>query len=256
MGINYASFLHLAKLSRSFMPPGETLMLGRQKFDLRINRYISRFHFSLALRAAGIKRSIKDFAQADRYSETMLKELGFGDALALDASKFEGASLIWDLNKPINSELKERFGLVIDGGTLEHVFDVAQAMENVAEMLTPGGRFISFTPFNGYPGHGFYQFSPELVWTYWKSTRGFKVNNCYIAKPKGHFLMDLEDTRTLGKRIQFNTGQSIFSRIPSGRLLMCYEIEKPIEKTIVVEKVALQSDYETRWAQQASQSST
>jgi topoisomerase-4 subunit A len=120
-------------------------MLGRQKFDLRINRFISRFHFSLALRAAGIKRSIKDFAQADRYSEAMLKELGFGDSLALDASKFEGASLIWDLNRPINSELKERFGLVIDGGTLEHVFDVAQAMENVAEMLTrnkAGNSFI------------------------------------------------------------------------------------------------------------------
>ncbi|MEM9320505.1 MAG: class I SAM-dependent methyltransferase [Pseudomonadota bacterium] len=248
MGINYASFLHLADLSRRFAPTGRTVMLGRQKFDLRVNRWISRWHFSLALKKAGIDKSIRDFAQSDRYAETMFRELGLGKVEALDASEFEGAGLVWDLNAPIPDEWRGQFHLVVDGGTLEHVFDVAQAFDNVVEMLAPGGRFVSFTPFNGYPGHGFYQFSPEVVWTYWKSTRGFKVHKCHVSTPKGEFSRDLIDTRELGKRIQFDIGPSILGRFPARRLLMCYEVEKPISAPNEEKRPALQSDYETRWA--------
>lgn len=247
LGINYASFLHLAKMSRTFTLTGRSLMLGRQKFDLRANRWSSRVHFSRALKAAGIDRPISDFAQPDRFSETMFRELGLGEIEALDASGFEGAQLIWDLNNPIRDELVGQFGLIVDGGTLEHVFDVAQALENVADMLAPGGRFVSFTPFNGYPGHGFYQFSPELVWTYWKSTRGFTVHSCYVSTPDGRFSRDLEDTRELGMRLEFNIGPSIFGRLPSRRILMCYDIEKPSREGSRNRHISLQSDYEKRW---------
>jgi SAM-dependent methyltransferase len=248
LGINYAIFKHLAKMSRSFSPSGRTLMLGRQKFDLRADRWISRTHFSMALKAAGIDCPITDFAQPDRFSETMFRELGFGEIEALDASAFEGAGLVWDLNKPVPNDLRGQFGLIVDGGTLEHVFDVAQALDNVVDMLAPGGRFVSCTPFNGYPGHGFYQFSPELVWTYWKSARAFTVHACFVSTPKGDFSRDLVDTRELGKRIQFEIGPAILGRFPARQLLMCYEVEKPETDVGDAKGPALQSDYETRWA--------
>ncbi|APX90617.1 hypothetical protein BV394_13565 [Brevirhabdus pacifica] len=252
MGINYSSFLQLAKLSRDFTPPGRTLMLGRQKFDLRADRWIGRTHFTQALKAAGIKDDIRNYAQPDRYSETMFRQLGLGEVEALDASPFEGASLVHDLNEPVPDEMKGQFGLIVDGGTLEHVFDVAQAMDNVAQMLAPGGRFLSFTPFNGYPGHGFYQFSPELVWTYWKSTRGFIVHDCRVAAPKGWFNRDLVDTREAGHRIQFDIGSVALGRMPASRLLMCYDVEKPASAAAADDGSAtgkaLQSDYEKRWA--------
>jgi hypothetical protein len=61
LGINYASFLHLAKLSQRFKPMGRTVMLGRQKFDLKVHRWASRRLFSTALKQAGIDRPITDF---------------------------------------------------------------------------------------------------------------------------------------------------------------------------------------------------
>ena len=255
MGINYAGFQLLAKMSRSFQPKGRTLMLGRQKFDLRANRWISRTHFTRALKTAGIDRPITDFAQPDRYSETMFRELGLGEIEALDASEFEGADLVWDLNIPIPSELRGQFDLVVDGGTLEHVFNIIQALENVEELLAPGGRFVSLTPFNGYPGHGFYQFSPELVWSYWKSTRGFTVHSCLVSTPKGTFSRDLTDTRELGARIEFDIGPAFLGRLPARRLLMCYDVEKPqVAPASDERQPALQSDYEKRWAAAASAS--
>jgi len=249
LGINYAGFQLLAKMSRTFKPQGRTLMLGRQKFDLRANRWISRTHFGRALKNAGIDRPITDFAQPDRYSETMFRELGLGEIEALDASEFEKAALVWDLNDPIPDDLRGQFDLVVDGGTLEHVFDIIQALENVENLLTPGGRFVSLTPFNGYPGHGFYQFSPELVWSYWKHTRGFTVHSCFVSTPKGTFSRDLEDTRELGARVEFDIGPAILGRLPARRLLMCYDVEKPQQPPAQnAKRPALQSDYEKRWS--------
>jgi SAM-dependent methyltransferase len=178
----------------------------------------------------------------------MFQELGLGEVESLDASAFEGADLVWDLNKPIPEDWHGQFGLVVDGGTLEHVFDVAQALDNVVALLAPGGRFVSFTPFNGYPGHGFYQFSPELVWTYWKFTCGFAVHECRISTPNGDFTRELADTRELGKRVQFDVGPRIFGGLPARRVLMCYEVEKPASAAGEARRSTLQSDYENRWA--------
>lgn len=223
-------------------------MLGRQRFNLRLDEWSSRRRFSKALRLAGIDTPIAEFYQENKYAETMFRKLGFAEMQSLDASSYEGADLIWDLNKPVSADLRGQFGLIVDGGTLEHIFDVAQTMSNMADMLAPGGRFVSFTPFNGYPGHGFYQFSPELVWTYWKANRGFTVRKCYISDPDGRFIRDLTDTREAGKRIQFSTGFPLNRRIPGRPLMMCYEVEKPMEEPTQRQDIALQSDYEIQWA--------
>ena len=51
---------------------------------------------------------------------------------------------------------------MIDSGSLEHVFNISQALRNCLEMVESGGHFISIGPANNAMGHGFYQFSPEL----------------------------------------------------------------------------------------------
>lgn len=223
-------------------------MLGRQKFNLKIDNWFSRRKFAHALKQAGINKPIADFYQIDEYAETMFQALGYKDVQSIDASAYENADLIWDLNTPVSDDLKGRFGLIVDGGTLEHVFNVAQSMENMVDMLAPGGRFLCFTPFNGYPGHGFYQFSPELVWSYWKDSCGFIVHDCYIADPSGRFVRDLANPRDAGKRIQFSTGFPLNRRIPSRPLMMCFDVEKPLNYTAKAKLKAMQSDYESTWA--------
>ena len=52
--------------------------------------------------------------------------------------------------------------MVVDGGTLEHVFDYPTALRNAMRMVRVGGHLILNAPVNNFPGHGFYQISPEL----------------------------------------------------------------------------------------------
>ena len=52
--------------------------------------------------------------------------------------------------------------MVVDGGTLEHVYDVPQAIRNILLMLRVGGIFLAESPVNGHAGHGCYQLSPEF----------------------------------------------------------------------------------------------
>lgn len=107
--------------------------------------------------------------------------LGLNEVQALDVDSFEGAEIVHDLNCPVPVELENRFGLIVDGGTLEHVFDVRQALSNVAAMLRLGGRVIHLSPGNNYLGHGFYQFSPTLFYDYYDAN-GFVDVRCFLVE--------------------------------------------------------------------------
>ena len=180
--------------------------------------------------------------QDDGYSETLMAQLGFGDMEAMDFSDYEGASIIHDLNNPVPKSLHKKFDLIFDGGTIEHVFNVPMALENVFRMLRPGGRFISANGFNGWPAHGIYQFNPELVWTYWVRNCGCTVHACkgIQKKPRGgNYHLDFRDPAETGKRLRLK------GRVPAGRMYLYYEVERTPEAKL--RNVVLQSDYETKW---------
>lgn len=79
------------------------------------------------------------------------------------------------MNKQIPEEYEQRYDIVIDGGALEHIFNLAVALANCMKMLRVGGGFFMFTPANNQLGHGFYQFSPELLFRALDFSHGFKV---------------------------------------------------------------------------------
>lgn len=71
------------------------------------------------------------------------------------------ASLSLDLNRPVPADLVGHFGTILNGGTLEHVFDVRQAMENLHVLTRTGGTLIHMAPLTWYE-HGFFNFNPLL----------------------------------------------------------------------------------------------
>jgi methyltransferase family protein len=85
----------------------------------------------------------------------------------MDASGFEGSSIQHDLNQPIPPSLSARFTLVLDSGTLEHVFDVPQALRNCMEIVAPGGHLIAIAPRQ--------QRAPATASTSSASEHGFEV---------------------------------------------------------------------------------
>lgn len=98
----------------------------------------------------------------------------------LDVSDYEQADHIHDLNRPAPDHLVGRFGTIIDGGTLEHVFDVPQTLRNMKAMLRPGGRIIHINPMNNWSEHGFYQLSPTLYHDFY-ATNGFRMIECLVV---------------------------------------------------------------------------
>lgn len=100
--------------------------------------------------------------------------LGFSSLEALDVSDFEGADHIFDLNEDdLPAHLAGRFDAVLNGGTLEHVFHAPNALTSITRLLRPGGVVVHVLPCNGWVNHGFYQFSPTLMFDYYEAA-GFE----------------------------------------------------------------------------------
>ncbi|MCX7825623.1 MAG: class I SAM-dependent methyltransferase [Verrucomicrobiae bacterium] len=157
-----------------------TAMIGRQRF------FVGARKFQKILAEFGHRASADEIGQmlteSQGYAEPFLKWLGAEQIRSLDASDYERATDIVDLNQPIAETLKQQFSLVLDGGTLEHVFDFPTAIRNCMEMVACGGHFIGITPANNYLGHGFYQFSPELFFRIFSEQNGFRVMTMAIVE--------------------------------------------------------------------------
>lgn len=238
MGVDAPMFLRLADLSRRIDPPRRALMLGRQKFadGPKLRRL-----YNDALTAAGHEARFEDLSSPDGYAERALAALGFGEVESLDYSDFEGAAHTHDLNLPVPAKLKSKFDLIIDAGTLEHVFNLPQALANVFDMLRSGGVFVACNPFNGWPAHGLYQFGPELVWTFWRRAAGCEVMNCMML-PKRPRLpsLDLPDQAEKGHRLRLK------GRVPEGRVYLYYEVRKT--RGAKLGGSTLSGDYTTIWS--------
>jgi SAM-dependent methyltransferase len=69
----------------------------------------------------------------------------FSDATyhCLDQSNYEGADIVFDLcSQRVPSALEESFDFVIEGSTLDNVFDPAAAIRNLTRVTRPGGRLL------------------------------------------------------------------------------------------------------------------
>lgn len=84
------------------------------------------------------------------------------------------ADFRWDLNLPVPKKFNNTFKVLIDIGTLEHIFDTRQCLENYFHLVANGGLFVLVTPVNGFFGHGFHVFNPETLLSA-LDKNGFKV---------------------------------------------------------------------------------
>ena len=222
-----------------------TLTLGRQnlyasKKDVR--RYVSRFMNDDLV--AG------DEFNDNEYSEPLFKNLGASLIDSMDNSTYEGATVIHDLNLPIGTDMKNKYSAIIDGGTLEHVFNFPVAVKNCMQMLRVGGHFIGFTPANNLCGHGFYQFSPELFFRVFSSTNGFDLKLMAIHAGDGtkgstdvYLVKDPDHVKT---RVEFE----------SNKELSLIVVAEKVKDTDLFSEFPQQSDYASVWGAKDTESTT
>lgn len=112
----------------------------------------------------------------------MFMALGFSAVHVLDASPFEGADMLWDLNDPdLPLAWHGQFDVVIDHGTMEHVFHTPHFLTNIHRFLRIGGRVVHSAPAHNFVDHGFYQFSPTFFADYY-GANGWKTHMHKIVR--------------------------------------------------------------------------
>lgn len=114
-------------------------------------------------------------------AEALFKLLGAANVYAADVSTYENPDVLIDLNIPIEDKYLNKFDTIIDVGTLEHVFDICTALNNLCNMLKIGGCIALILPCSNAIDHGFYSFSPTLMFDYF-SANGFGNFSCYLRE--------------------------------------------------------------------------
>lgn len=231
MGFNHTGTKLLIHAKSKGLSFGKTVMIGRQ---------------GLHLTAEVLQRNFNDFGlghlnadeiikREEGYAEPFLKALGATSVDSLDASPYERASIIQDLNLPMDGKHKGGFDTVIDGGSLEHVFNFPVAIKNCMELLKLDGHYLGITPANNFFGHGFYQFSPELYYRVFSKENGFEMTRLlfFIDKP-GADWFEVKDADQVRERV------TLYNSHPSYLFVVA---KRTMEKNIF-EVAPQQSDYQ------------
>jgi hypothetical protein len=115
------------------------------------------------------------------WCEPLLKSFGAKEIYSYDYSPFEGATEMWDFNLPL-PYYRRTPTIFIDFGAIEHIFNFPVAIENCQSLVSVGGHYIASMPANCLCGHGFYQFSSDLIYSVFEQN-GFHVERlCYALE--------------------------------------------------------------------------
>ncbi|MEM9821940.1 MAG: class I SAM-dependent methyltransferase, partial [Bacteroidota bacterium] len=146
MGLNINTTKLLLRNRQQGISFERTLTIGRQGL------YMRRTAMAKNLKHFGMSQVDVDalFEESGGFAESFFKLLGAKQVDSMDASPYEKASMLHDMNLPIKAALQQQFDVVLDGGSLEHVFNFPGALKNCMEMVKEGGHFISISPSNNY----------------------------------------------------------------------------------------------------------
>jgi SAM-dependent methyltransferase len=117
----------------------------------------------------------RDFVHARVFFEM----LGLDDYADMDKFDSDQPTYLHDLNLPVPDSLCRPYSLILDGGTIEHIFDVRQVLANIVQMLKPGGCVVHISSYS--IDHGFYGLSPCLFHDFY-SANGFEDFSCHVLQ--------------------------------------------------------------------------
>lgn len=180
--------------------------------------------------------------------DSLYEFLGFEQSVRVDRSDYEGAEESLDLNSAVTpTHLKNSFDLVLDSGTIEHIFEIGRAIQHCLQMAKVGGRIIHLTPTSNAVNHGFYSVSPALFADYYRAN-GCEIEKLWLCRMKSDFVRGSWDV--------YDCLSSHRNWLPLGRLdgalWLTYAVIKKVG--IVDPQMPQQSFYVDTW--QSSSSAT
>jgi hypothetical protein len=236
MGVDIQALRFLAR-SHATASFDSFLMLGRQWTKVTVvdlERELAPLGIPVTqLHAAAVK------ARQSGFIEPVIEAMGARSVDSMDFSDYEQATIVHDINQPVVDSLKEKFSCVLDGGTLEHVFDFPRAIRNAMEMVAVGGHYLGVSPTNNIPGHGFYQLSPEIYWRIFSEPNGFEIEEVSVCEVRrGAPFYRIEDPMKLGRRVMFVNSRPAYVMVRARRM----------RRTDIFKTTPQQTYYEAKWS--------
>ena len=237
MGIIYRQAKMLLDAHRAGVPMNRLLMVGRQNLFL---------HPSELREVRSVYGGLLADYQWGEYADRFFKEcLRVSEVSALDYSSYEGANLLYDLNKPVPGELEGQFDVVVEAGSLEHIFNVPVGIANLMKMTKVGGTIFACTISNNLSGHGFYQFSPELIFRVFTLENGFELGQVLALEAR---YPSIERTPILNA-FEVSDPALVHSRVglmTQYPVILLFSARKIAERPLFA-KTPMQSDYAEAW---------
>ena len=187
--------------------------------------------------------ALDDQQYADRFFELFLYSK---NVQSVDYSDYEGCNIVHDMNTPINASYDEGFDVVVDGGSLEHIFNVPVALENYMRMVKKGGSLFIFTMANNHMGHGFYQFSPEFFYRIFQPENGFAIQEVILEKHPfaGAELSSMTTCYSVVDPASVRSRVGLISNSPV--MIMIHAVRSEIKP--IFHEFPMQSDYISQYA--------
>jgi hypothetical protein len=227
MGIDHNILKCILWASKQGVSFEKVLTVGHQGI------YMPSAMLSETLKLFGIHKSLEE-----GYADPLFELLGAKIVDSIDFSDFEKATIIHDMNLPLNSQLHNSYSIVLDSGSLEHIFNFPCAMKNCMEAVRTGGHFIMITTANNFMGHGFYQYSPEILYRVLSRENGFEVVKMlfFESKLRADFF-EITDPAILKTRV------TLVNNIPT----YIFVLAKRVENVKIFSKFPQQSDWVSAW---------
>jgi len=163
---------------------GDALTIGRQGIHLKTTQDLQKLAEQMKFQLkSNIILSIPNgiIKNSNYIADTILfLSLGFDSIDSLDISDYEQCTVMQDLNIDVPAELYNKYDLIVDGGSSEHIFNLPKVLENYNRMLKVGGRLIHALPSSNHVDHGFYMFSPNLFWEYYSANNWEIIDSLFF----------------------------------------------------------------------------
>ena len=185
------------------------------------------------------------------YADHFFREcLGVSGVHTLDYSPYEGADILHDLNRPVPPDLRGRFDAVVEAGSLEHIFHFPVAIANLMQMTKVGGTIFLSTVSNNLCGHGFYQFSPELIFRVFTPENGFELGQVLAleARYPGIELAPITEAFEVADPAYTGGRVGLMTKRP---ILLLFKARR-IADIVPFSNLPMQSDYAAAWVSNAT----
>lgn len=224
---------------------GGILQLGRQDtyFDFAVLQSHA-LRFGVKLRPTPISTVENPWTHQQVIDDrTLFSAIGFDTVESLDFVADESPTFVYDLNEAVPDSFHSRWNVVYDGGTLEHVFDIASALRNVHAMVKPGGLAIHENPTNNFVDHGFWQINPTMFLDFY-SANGYEILEAWICLfPSADNIHHEGPRRFVYEPAAFEARS--FGRFPNGVASVFIVAKKPLVEKPVVKPT--QGFYRRHW---------